>query len=124
MRHAILFVLLAACAKPATKPTGPVGAAIEKSVVVAPGKFAEANLHLDEHAIVEATYDATDVLQWDVHSHPGKEAVIHERGEGTGGTIRFTAPKAGVYSILWQNDNASGVKLNVTLRGGKLESWL
>ena len=120
----VLLAAVAGCPKPAAKPTGPIGAPVEKAFVVAPGKFAEANVHLDAGAIVDATYDATDLIQWNVHSHPGKDPVTHEQGEGTAGTIRFTAPKKGSYSILWQNDNSSAVKLTVTLKGGRLESWV
>jgi hypothetical protein len=120
----VLLSAVTACPKPASKPTGPVGAPVDKQVVVPPGKFVEANLHLEAGAIVDATYDATDLVQWNVHSHPGKDPVTHEQGEGTAGTIRFTAPKTGAYSILWQNDNSSAIKLSVTLKGGRLESWV
>jgi hypothetical protein len=89
-----------------------------------PGKAAEVNLHFGAGASAEAHYKASDIVQWNVHSHPGKEVVTHEQGEGTYGTIPFRAPSEGVYSFMWQNDNSSAVTLTVEISGGvRLESY-
>ncbi len=98
--------------------------ALSHTWVVKPGKLAEANLHLGEGAQLHAEFSATDLLQWNVHSHVNQQQTIHQQGEGTAGTIDFTAPATGSYSLLWQNDNSTSVKLEVTITGGvRLESW-
>lgn len=125
MIAAALGLMVAGC-----PPTAPVERTNSRKLlshtwVVKPGKFAEANLKMDEGVQLSATFASTDLLLWNVHSHPGGQEAIHQQGEGTAGTIEFTAPAAGTYSLLWQNDNSSSVKLEVKIEGKvRLESWL
>jgi hypothetical protein len=122
---ALAAVALPACPKGSGGgTTGRTSHALSHTWVVKPNKFAEANLHMGEGAQVHVEFSATDLMQWNVHSHVNGQMTIHQQGEGTAGTIDFTAPVTGSYSLLWQNDNSSSVKLEITVEGGaKLESW-
>jgi hypothetical protein len=127
-RHGIALVALLVCAacppKTGGTPKGRSEHVFRHEWTLRPGKSAEINLHFGAGAGAEAKYKSTDIVQWNVHSHPEKEVVTHEQGEGTYGTITFRAPAAGIYSFMWTNDNSSPVTLSVELTGGvRLDSY-
>jgi hypothetical protein len=127
MRHLVVVMILLGAGCPHQGAGGTAARtshALSHTWVVKPGKFAEANLHLGEGAQLHAEFTSTDLLQWNVHSHVNGQEQVHQQGEGTAGSIDFTAPAAGSYSLLWTNDNSTSVKLEVTVTGGvRLESW-
>lgn len=99
-------------------------ATVEKSIVLSPGKFIEASIHVAMGDTLEASYDASDLVQWNVHTGTTAQDVrTFAQGEGTAGTIRLKAPFEASYTVMWQNDNSSSVKMTVTIKGGKLEGW-
>ncbi len=124
MRAVLLCVAvgLAGC-RPA--PSGAAsGAAVEKSIVLRPGKIAQANVHMMMGDTLEASYDATDLLQWNVHTGSTPQDVrTFAQGEGTAGTIRFKAPFEASYTVMWQNDNSSSIKMTIAIKGAKVEAW-
>lgn len=82
-----------------------------------PGEFAEINLEMSEAAVITAEFTATGGdLAWNVHSHEGERAVIHDQGTSGAGRVQFTATKAGVFSYLWKNDGNAPVTLRTTLQ--------
>lgn len=128
MRCAALLLLALACGgPPVTVAADSQTGELERSLDLAPGAFAEANLELPAGATVRARFDAGSVpLHWDVHSHPGSEVVIHDQGQATSGTIEFTPAEAGPYSLLWENRAAASTTLSVTLElppGASVHSW-
>lgn len=81
-------------------------------VTLEPGKFAEINLEIGEGGTTEVTYaGAGGPLEWNIHSHDGDNVVIHSEGTGTEGTLKFAAPRAGLYSYLWKNAGSAPVRL-------------
>lgn len=120
-------VMLVACGKPAA-PTTEVpeataspatGAAWSRTWTIDPGDMAEVNFELAAGDTMAATF-STDgpALKWNVHSHEGREAIIHAQGEEPRGELRHTATKGGMYSFLWLNEGASPVRLTVELTSG------
>jgi hypothetical protein len=128
MRCAALLLLALACGgPPGTVASDSQPGDLERSFALAPGAFAEANLELPAGGTVRATFDAGAVpVHWDVHSHPGDEVVIHDQGQATNGTLEFTPPEAGPFSLLWENRAAASTQLAVTLElppGASVHSW-
>ena len=99
----------AAAAPPAASP-------LRKNLVLQPGEFAEINLEMGAGAVSTVEFSASGgPLAWNVHSHEGERAIIHDQGNTPAGSVRFTATKTGAYSYLWKNDGASPVQLEVNL---------
>lgn len=128
-------VALAACGKPAAPATEvPASAsasptaspatdtAWSRTWTVAPGDMAEINFELAAGATMAATF-STDgaALKWNVHSHEGREAIIHAEGEGAAGELRHTVTKDGMASFLWVNEGRAPVRLTVELTSGAAE---
>jgi hypothetical protein len=85
-------------------------------VVVEPGKFAEIDLEMGHGATLAVAFTAAGgPLAWNVHSHAGEAVTTHAEGAGSDGEIRFTAPRAGLFSVLWQNDGAAATRLTTRL---------
>lgn len=84
--------------------------------VVAPGDMAEINVELAAGDTMAATF-STDgaALAWNVHSHRGDEAIIHDEGSDAAGTLRHTANEAGMVSFLWMNRGTTPVALRIEL---------
>ncbi len=99
---------------PAAAPPAPNP--LRKDLVLQPGEFAEINLEMDAGAASTVEFSASGgPLAWNVHSHEGERAIIHDQGNTAAGSVRFTATRTGGYSYLWKNDGASPVKLEVSL---------
>jgi hypothetical protein len=95
---------------------------------VAPGKFAEANFRMGKDSTVTVTFaKGSGELAWDVHSHDHSGGTnIHDKGAGGAGSVSFTAPEDGVFSVLWRNEGASATPLEVSVElgdGASLHSW-
>ncbi len=110
-----------------TEPTPAV--ANDRSFQVEPGKFAEANFKMKEGSTVAVTFSKGSAdIAWDVHSHDhsgGRK--IHDEGKGGEGTVEFTAPEDGVFSVLWNNGGSDPTSLDVSVRpgeGASLHSWM
>lgn len=107
-----LVAAVAGCASPSDDPL------VQQERSLGPNGFLEVNLEMDGNATVEATYEANASIAWDVHSHASGEVSVHDAGEGETGTIRFTAPASGAFSILWENEGSERVTLSITVTGG------
>ena len=131
-RHLLLPALVivwqvAACSAP---PSGLVDSAADdpnRHIGIAPGGFTEVNLNMGSQDTVTATFETDGAaLRWDVHSHPG-DVVIHDEGVAAAGLISFTAPEAGQFSVLWENQGSSAIVLTVRvdLTGtAEIASWI
>jgi hypothetical protein len=67
-------------------------------------------------------------IAWDVHSHDHSGGTkIHDKGTGGDGTVEFTAPEDGVFSVLWKNKGSTATPLDVSVTlddGAALHSWM
>lgn len=79
--------------------------------------FYEVNLILEEGDSFSFSYNSTDAVNWDIHSHPPEGVKYWEEGTGTTGASSFTAPARDVYSILWENAAALPVQLSFEVDG-------
>ena len=79
--------------------------------------FYEVNLILEEGATFSFSYNSTDSINWDIHSHPPEGVKYWEEGSGTTGASSFTAPSRDVFSILWENAGALPVQLSFEVQG-------
>ena len=96
---------------------------------VQPGAFAEANFTMSKGSSVTVTFAKGSAgIAWDVHSHDHSGGTkIHDRGDGGDGTVEFTAPEDGVFSILWKNSGAAPTSLDVSVElgaGARIHSWM
>ena len=96
---------------------------------IEPGNFAEANFKMKKDSTVTVAFSkgAADLV-WDVHSHDHSGGTkIHDKGTGGDGTVEFTAPEDGVFSVLWKNNGSTGTPLDVSVTlgdGAALNSWM
>ncbi len=103
--------------------------ATSRSFDVAPGKFAEANFQMKKGSTVTATFaKGSGDIAWDVHSHDHSGGTkIHDKGASGSGTVNFTAPEDGVFSILWMNGGSASSPLEVSItlgEGASIHSWM
>lgn len=96
---------------------------------VKPGQFAEANFTMAKGSTVTVTFaKGSAEITWDVHSHDHTGGTkIHDKGTGGDGTVEFTAPEDGVFSVLWRNGGASPTPLDVSVQlgeGARVHSWM
>jgi hypothetical protein len=86
---------------------------------IVPGDMAEINLALEDGDTMAATFSTDGApLKWNVHSHEGREAIVHAQGEGASGELRHGVAKGGMYSFLWLNEGRASVRLTVELESG------
>ncbi len=96
---------------------------------IEPGNFAEANFKMKKDSTVTVAFSkgAADLV-WDIHSHDHSGGTkIHDKGTGGDGTVQFTAPEDGVFSVLWKNNGSTGTPLDVSVTlgdGAALNSWM
>lgn len=96
---------------------------------VRPGDFAEANFTMTKGSSVTVTFAKGSAdIAWDVHSHDHSGGTkVHAKGSGGDGTVEFTAPEDGVFSILWKNGGAVPTPLDVSVElsaGARIHSWM
>ncbi|MFO1532778.1 MAG: hypothetical protein ABR562_03630 [Thermoplasmatota archaeon] len=92
-----------------------------RTVTLEPGPdgFAEVNLVMAANATVAWSWTMTGGANYfDVHSHAGGAVVEHVRKlDQAKDAGNFTAPKAGQYSLLWENYGAEPVSLHYEVTG-------
>lgn len=114
----VMAFLVSGCA---ASPDGAEGAPLvgERSWNLNPSQFAEANLAMNATHTVRAEFTASRELQWNIHSHNSStnQQVIHQNGTSQFGSIEFTAPENGIFSIMWTNRGLAAATLNVEIRG-------
>jgi hypothetical protein len=114
----VLPMLLAGCNDAAMD-----GALVDASWPLAAGDYAEVNLVLEEGDSVLASFEASGVLTWNLHSHGGTGVVDHASGSDASGEVPFTAPEPGAYSYFWVNEGDETITLDVVVTGdGELHS--
>ncbi len=101
----------------------------DRSFQVEPDKFAEANFKMKKGSTVTVTFSkGVADIAWDVHSHDHSGGTkIHDKGTGGDGTVEFTAPEDGVFSVLWKNGGSTATPLDVSITlgdGASLHSWM
>jgi hypothetical protein len=127
-RALLLIALLASACRPSSRHSSAETAAadpkdLEKKFYIPAGKFAEINLQMPAGAQANADYVVEEGgnIEWNVHSHPGKDVVVHDEGDGPKGNLAFTAPEDGAYSYLWENKKGKKnvmLRVRLTLSGG------
>lgn len=90
---------------------------VVKTLELGQASFYEVNLILEQNASFRFSYNASDAVNWDVHSHPPEGLKEWETGSGTTAEYAFTAPHRDVYSILWENPGALPVELSFEVHG-------
>lgn len=76
---------------------------IDKRMTLGQRGFYEVNLILEGNASFAFSFNSSQPLRWDIHSHPPEGLKIWQEGEAASASVAFTAPARGVYSILWEN---------------------
>lgn len=82
----------------------------------APG-FNEVNLIMEKDATFTFSFNASQPIHWDIHSHPGSEVKYWQQGTDASKAGSFTAPERGIYSILFSNEGALPAELSFEVRG-------
>jgi hypothetical protein len=79
--------------------------------------FNEVNVIMEENASFSFSFNASQPIHWDVHSHP--EGGVKYWMEGTDASKQgsFTAPARGIYSLLFANDQPIPVDFAFEMRG-------
>jgi hypothetical protein len=109
---------------------GPATAvATSRTFEVEPGKFAEANFEMKKGSTVTVGFEkGSGDIAWDVHSHDHSGGTkIHDQGQGGAGSVVFTAPEDGMFSVLWKNGGTTATPLDVSVTlgdGAILHSWI
>ena len=79
--------------------------------------FYEVNMIMEENATFTFSFNATEPINWDVHSHPESGVKYWQEGTDASAAGSFTAPERGIYSILFHNENPLPVDMTFELRG-------
>lgn len=79
--------------------------------------FYEVNMIMEENATFTFSFNATEPINWDVHSHPESGVKYWQEGTDTSAAGSFTAPERGIYSILFHNENPLPVDVTFELYG-------
>ncbi len=85
---------------------------VERDVSVAPGSFAEFNTQLAAGAVLSWSWTADAPMDWDLHSHAGRDVTIHEQGTDQSGKGDFTPDADGTYSLYWHNTASQAITLS------------
>lgn len=122
MRHVLVLVTLLALAGCAAKTAEDPGQTLDNFVRVSPkgypGAWAEVNLRMMEGGKVSWRFNASGPLAWDVHTHNGQQVETLDEGNADVGSGEFQAPRAGYYSLYFQNNDAkSRVDLTYHVQG-------
>ena len=95
----------------------PANNVVAKQLSLGQRGFYEVNLILEANATFTFSYNSTQPLRWDIHSHPPEGLKEWETGEGTTGGTTFTAPARSGYSILWENTAALPADVDLQVVG-------
>lgn len=89
----------------------------QRTFEVAAQGVVELNVELSAGAAMTAEFSTNgEPLEWNAHSHPGDEVVMHAQGTDAAAQPRLVAEEAGIHSFLWKNGGERPVRLTVTLR--------
>jgi plastocyanin len=118
LRVGLVAVLVVAAAGCASKLS-----VANDGVLLAPGKWAEANLLLKAGDTISWEWASTQAARFNVHTHEGGSAKDLVDESGVSGRDTFTAPKDGAYSLMWTNASPQPATLTYTITGaGTLDS--
>lgn len=79
--------------------------------------FYELNMIMEENATFTFSFNSSEPIKWDVHSHPPEGVKYWQKGEGTTAAGNFTAPARGIYSILFHNEQPLPAEVSLEVRG-------
>lgn len=118
-----------ACGGETDTPSPAVAVATTRTFEVAPTKFAEVNFQMKAGSNITVTFGkASSDMEWNVHSHDHSGgSMIHDEGLGHEGTVVFTAPQDGMFSVIWTNNQAAMTALEVSVAlsdGATIHSWI
>ncbi|KIG16562.1 hypothetical protein DB30_04333 [Enhygromyxa salina] len=118
-----------ACGGTADSAGGDAGLATARTFEVEPGGFAEANFKMDKGSTITVTFSrGTSDFAWNVHSHDHSGGTQnHQEGVARAGTVEFSAPADGVFSVLWKNTATAATPLDVSIdlgEGATIHSWM
>lgn len=114
---AALAVLLAGC-------SASVGGFERASATdVAPGRFAEVNLELQQGYTIRWDWTADAVMHFNIHTHDDGRYQERHREDTRQSSGSYTAPAVGGYSFLWENTGTTPARLTYNVHGqGKIVS--
>lgn len=93
---------------------------LEESLALAAKGFAEVNFLMEANETVRYQWrlaEGAPAAAFNVHSHENGQVIVHNETRGATGTGSFTAPKRGVYSLLWENEAGPDTVANLTMAG-------
>lgn len=79
--------------------------------------FDEVNVIMEENATFTFSFNASQPIHWDVHSHPPGGVKYWQEGTDASKQGSFTAPARGIYSLLFENDQPLPVDFAFEMRG-------
>ena len=92
------------------------GGRFERTLSVAPGKFAEVCGKLERGLPVAWTFSAERPLNFNIHYHAGKQVVFAARQDGVAAAQGELAVEVDQdYCWMWSNKSAAAVQLRLTL---------
>ncbi|MCA1814214.1 MAG: hypothetical protein LC624_09735 [Halobacteriales archaeon] len=101
-------------------PQDEAGQAGGTSQRIDPGKFAEVNLQLAANESFSWSFrtEPATPIHWDIHAHPGDQVITYAQGDDAQRSGNFSAPSAGIYSLLLENSNPDAVTVTYSVQGG------
>lgn len=117
----LLATLCVSCDSSAEQVCGPQ--VISEQIVLAPGRFVEAELDLEQDAQTAIEFTANGALAYDVHIHRGDDVINLVEGVGTEGTYDVVADEAGLYFPMWSNATDVPITLDATFELADDACW-
>jgi hypothetical protein len=128
---ALLAVLTASACSSNSGPTlnrpDAVSDPLNRTLEIPSSRFAELNLQMPTGTTSSAVFSASGDLEWNTHSHPSGDLVIHTQGVGREGTLALASDSDGIYSYLWENKSGASIELSVEITissGVTIDSWV
>lgn len=78
-----------------------------------PESFAELALPLEEGEVVTYEWTAEGEVDFNIHSHHGKEVDYHEKFRGSELHGRFEGPRKDHFYLMWQNRSPESVEIEI-----------
>jgi len=109
----VASAVLAGCAQPAAPlPTE------QRTLTVPGGWFLELNYEVEAGATMTWSWNATAVLDFDLHTHFDGQVQEPVRATTTGHEGAYTAERSGGHSLMWTNPDAEDVVVDLTVPVG------
>jgi hypothetical protein len=109
---AVLALVASAPAWAQQKPAGGVQVKIE------PSRFYEVCLEMARNQTITYSFQADQVLDFDIHYHQDDAVIFPVKNTGLLGlTDSFTAPSAQTYCLMWTNPQVVSATLGIRLEG-------